>query len=223
MHSFVDRNIQRLYTAAIDGGPVNRTHSQVVIIVAGVTALACAALYRSSLPVSAEGDAQAQKLKLPGPDAQNLMLGSWSIRVEYAPGPKEPKGHITQGTEVWRAGPGNFSVIEEYREKSSEGEMQGLGTAWWDEQAHGQRFVWCDNWEVHGCYLSKNVAKWEGSRLVYSEDTEDNGIKTTHQEIFSDITPSSFLQTLLVGPVGGPMKTVITIHATRIHGSPKAQ
>jgi hypothetical protein len=215
--------LRSVYTAAIDGGLVNRTHSQVAIIVAGVTALACAALYRSSFPASAEISTQAQNLKLPGPDAQNLMLGSWSIRVEYEPNPKEPKGRITQGTEVWRAGPGNSSVIEEYREKSSEVEMQGLGTAWWDEQAHGQRFVWCDNWEVHGCYVSKNVAQWDGSRLVYSEDSENNGIKTTHQEIFSDITPSSFLQTILSGPVGGPMKTEITIHATRIQGSGKAQ
>ena len=34
---------------------------------------------------------------------------------------------------------------EEYREKNSKGEVEGLGVAWWDKDAQGQRFVWCEN------------------------------------------------------------------------------
>jgi hypothetical protein len=38
-----------------------------------------------------------------------------------------------------------FSVIEEYHEKNEKGEVEGLGVAWWDSKARGQRFVWCGN------------------------------------------------------------------------------
>ena len=68
-----------------------------------------------------------EKLKLPGPDAQNLMLGTWSTQVKYAPTSDMPKGSTGEGTEIWRPGPGGLSVIEEYHEKNEKGEYEGLG------------------------------------------------------------------------------------------------
>lgn len=32
-----------------------------------------------------------EKLKIPGPEVQNLMLGKWSTLVKYAPTPEMPK------------------------------------------------------------------------------------------------------------------------------------
>jgi hypothetical protein len=80
-------------------------------------------------------------LNMPGPDAQNLMLGKWSITVVYPPKAGQPTGDVGRGTEIWRPGPGGRSVIEEYHERNSKGETQGFGIAWWDEAAQGQRFV----------------------------------------------------------------------------------
>ena len=164
---------------------------------------------------------QARTLKLPGPDVQNLMLGTWSIKVKYEPSEKMPNGGVGDGKEVWRPGPGGRSVIEELHEKNTSGELDGLAVAWWDEKEHGQRFVWCDNNEPQGCYVSKSVAKWEGNRLVWSEEVEENGKKVTKQEIFSDITPTSFLQVIQEGPAGGELKPVATIRATRLSETTK--
>jgi hypothetical protein len=60
------------------------------------------------------------------------------------------------------------------------------------------------------------VAKWERSRLVYREDREENGKKITHQEVFEDITPASFSQTLSEGPAGGGLERVLAIRASKI-------
>jgi hypothetical protein len=156
------------------------------------------------------------QLKLPGPEAKNLMLGTWAIKTEYAPSKEMPNGGTGEGIEVWRLGPGGYSVIEEYREKTLKGEIAGFVTFWWDEDLKGQRFLWCDNANPQGCEVSKKVAKWEGNRLVYSEDRQENGKTITHREVFEDITAVSFLQILEEGPVGGALKRTITIHASKI-------
>jgi predicted ester cyclase len=167
-------------------------------------------------PDNPSSASQVPRLNMPGPEVQNLMLGKWAIKVKYEPSEKMPQGGVGEGIEVWRPGPGGRSVIEEYFEKGATGEIEEYSPAWWDEQAGGQRFVFCSNTVPSGCFLSKNVAKWEGNRQVYSEDREENGRKITRQEIFSDITPTSFSQILAEGPVGGELKPVATILATKI-------
>jgi hypothetical protein len=52
--------------------------------------------------------------------------------------------------------------------------------------------------------------------MVYREDREENGTKITHEEIFEEITPTTFQQTLSEGPAGGQLKRTITIHATKM-------
>jgi hypothetical protein len=161
---------------------------------------------------------QVPKLKMPGPEAQNLMLGAWAIKAEYAPSKEMPNGGTGEGIEVWRSGPGDYFVIEEYHEKNPNGVIDGFAQFWWDADLQGQRFVWCDDTNPRGCELSKNVAKWEGDRLVYREDRVENGKNITHQEVFEDITPVSFSQILAEGPAGGELRRIVTIHAARILG-----
>jgi len=72
---------------------------------------------------------QPEKLKMPGPDVQNLMLERWSTQVKYEPSQEMPNGGTGSGTEIWRPGPGRLSVIEEYTEKNEKGEVNGLGVA----------------------------------------------------------------------------------------------
>jgi hypothetical protein len=159
-----------------------------------------------------------EKLKMPGPDVQNLMLGSWSTQVKYEPTAEMPNGGMGSGTEIWRPGPGGLSVIEEYREKNEKGEVEGLGVAWWDAKAQGQRFVWCENSNHGGCYVSKEVGKWNGTSLEWKEEQEHDGKRRMYSEIFRDITPTSFTQVLGEGEPGEAPKTTVTIRATKLPG-----
>jgi hypothetical protein len=70
---------------------------------------------------------QPEKLKLPGPDVQNLMLGTWKTVAQYERTADMPNGGTASGIETWRLGPGGLSVIEESSEKNAQGDMAGLG------------------------------------------------------------------------------------------------
>jgi imidazolonepropionase-like amidohydrolase/ketosteroid isomerase-like protein len=165
---------------------------------------------------SAEKSANAQQtLTMPGPDVQNFMLGTWSTKVQYPPSPNAPNGDTGEGTEVWRAGPGGRSVIEESREKNSKGEIEGLGVAWWDKKAQGQRFVWCDNSIPDGCYVSKEVAKWNRNDLTWREEQDLDGTNRVYSETFKNITADSFRQVLQEGGPGQPLQNTATISALR--------
>lgn len=161
---------------------------------------------------------QPQKLKMPGPEVQNLMLGKWSTRATYAPSPEMPNGGTAAGTEIWRLGPGGMSVIEESHEKNANGDYEGLGVVWWDSKAQGQRFLWCDTDNPDGCYVSKEVGKWNGTSLEWKEEQEHAGKNRMYSEVFRDITPTSFTQVLGEGEPGEPAKTTVTIRATKLSG-----
>jgi len=158
----------------------------------------------------------SEKLKMPGSDVQNLMLGSWSTHVSYEPTPEMPKGGDGTGTEIWRPGPGGLSVIEEYHEKNDKGDVEGLGVAWWDGKAHGQQFVWCENSNPDGCYVSKEVAKWEDANLAWKEEQENAGKNRVYSEVFRDVSPTTFTQVLGEGQPGEPLRTTVTIRATKL-------
>jgi ketosteroid isomerase-like protein len=167
---------------------------------------------------SAEKSANAQQtLTMPGPDVQNLMLGTWEINVAYPPG-SGTRADTGKGAEIWRPGPGGRSVIEEYREKNAHGEVEGVAIAWWDKRAQGQRFVWCDNSIPDGCYVSKEVAKWDGNDLVWREEQALAGTNRVYSETFKDITADSFTQILQEGDPGQPLQNTATISAKRKSG-----
>jgi Lipocalin-like domain len=162
----------------------------------------------------------AEKLKLPGPDVQNLMLGTWRTEAEYQPISDMPRGAKGLGTEIWRPGPGGLSVIEESHEKNAKGDYEGLGVAWWDSKAQGQRFVWCDSSIPDGCYVSKEVARWDGTSLVWKEEQENAGKRHAYSEVFRDISPTSFTQVLGEGDSVASLKTTVTIHAIKVSETP---
>jgi len=164
---------------------------------------------------SAEKTANAQQtLTMPGPDAQNMMLGTWEINVEYPSG-SGTRADTGKGTEIWSPGPGGRSVIEKYREKNAHGEVEGVAIAWWDKKAQGQRFVWCDNSIPDGCYVSKEVAKWDGNDLMWREEQAVAGTNRVYSETFKNITANSFTQVLQEGDPGQPLQNTATISALR--------
>jgi hypothetical protein len=126
------------------------------------------------------------------------LQGDWAV-TEHSDGSGTRKG-----TEKWRPGPGNRSVIEEYHSVDDHGKaFTGLAIGWWDDQAKGFRITWCDNQE--GCRLLS--ASWESNTWV----VRDAGF----EEVFSDITRTSFTQTLYVGSPGDK-KRLMTIDAKRL-------
>jgi hypothetical protein len=158
----------------------------------------------------------------PGPQIEKLLRlleGTWSIKEKLGPSTASPQGATGEGKIVWSPGPGRYSVIENYQSKEGGRTIIGLGVFWWDEAAQGYRTIWCDSTNPGGCINFKNVAQWEGSQLVLVESYEVNGKKFTFKEVFSDITPAAFTQTLFGGEEGGELKVDQTIQATKLMDS----
>ena len=143
------------------------------------------------------------------------MLGEWSTRIQYAVSKDLPKGGMAAGEEKWYAGPGGNSLIEEYREHGIAGDISGLGVSWWDSRAKGFHVVWCDSTDPAGCKVLNGLGRWEDNDLVLaSKDTVD-GRKVNFKEIFSEISATSFTQSIYTGEGDGELKLLVTIRATR--------
>jgi hypothetical protein len=175
----------------------------------------CAVLAVTLISASAFAAEPAVRIRLPGPALQDLMLGTWTIRVKHEPNAEYPKGRVNAGREVWRLGPGGRSLIEEYDEVNPAGSLHELGIAWWDAAEKGQKVLWCGDYQPSGCALVPGVARWEGNSLVQTVESDDSGKHVVRQEIFTDITRSSFTQILKEGPSRAGLKTTTTIHATK--------
>jgi hypothetical protein len=158
------------------------------------------------------------KTKQTSPEMQelfNTFLGTWSVTEKIEPSEAMPEGGTGQGEEVYKAGPGGVSLIEEIHLKEGGREVSGLGVGWWDEKAKGFRALWCDSENPNGCIMMAHLAKWEGDQWVLGDEFEKNGKKFIFKEVFSEITPTSFTQTLYQGEAGKELKRLLTIHATR--------
>ena len=145
----------------------------------------------------------------------DLMLGTWTIRITHEPSAEYPKGRVTTGREVWRLGPAGRSLIEEYDEEDPAGPRHEFGIAWWDAVEKGQKVLWCGDYQPSGCALVPGVARWEGNSLVQTVEANESGKHVVRQEIFTDITGTSFTQILKEGTSRADLKTTTTIRATK--------
>lgn len=171
-------------------------------------------------PVAAPTPTPTPKL---APQMEKLLRvfeGTWSINEKFAPDSSASNGTTGEGKIVWRPGPGDFSLIEDYQSKQGDRQVTGLAVFWWDEPAGGYRTIWCDSTNPGGCISFKNVARWDGAQLVLVEDYETNGKKFTFKEVFGDITVAGFTQTLYGGESGKELKVDQTIRATKIGPQP---
>jgi hypothetical protein len=141
--------------------------------------------------------------------------GTWSIHLSSdgaAGDVKESKG---DGEEVWHAGPGSNSLIEEYHSIGGEGEITGHGIYWQAEKETGIKVFWCDNTAAYGCRTLNNRAVWKEGRLVLSEHRYKDGTRYLFEEVFVFDASDSFTQTLSEGKSGAGLKPFLTIRATR--------
>ena len=149
--------------------------------------------------------------------------GKWRINEKYEPDEWTPNGGVGYGEEIWRSGPGGFTFMEEVHDQGPAGESFGLAFIWWDKDK-GFQGLWCENHNPHGCDhnagSSTNPNFWDGKQQIVDNEFQRNGKTFRWHEVFSDITPTSFVQTADIGEKGGPLKRWLTIHATRIQERP---
>jgi hypothetical protein len=155
----------------------------------------------------------------PAPEMQSLekaLGGRWSISEKFEPDEWTPNGGLGYGEEVWRSGPGGFTLMEEYHSQTPGGETFGLALTWWDS-AKGFKGTWCVHTNPKGCDINPGAPgpKWDGKQLIIDTEFPRGGKKFAWHEVFSNITPTSFTQTADIGETGGPLKRWVTIQATR--------
>jgi len=160
----------------------------------------------------------------PSPEIASLtkaLTGEWSLSVKFEPSASAPNGLTNTGEETWRPGPGGFTLLEEEHLRMPESDLFLLGIVWWnnaDKSLHGME---CQNLLPYTCDVkgAQNdiTMSWDGKQFVIDEvETSTSGKKSLWHEVWSDITPTSFVQTGEYGDPGGPRKRLFTIHATRV-------
>jgi hypothetical protein len=165
---------------------------------------------KSDKPVSTQPQAN--------PEMENVatkLLGSWSIVIQLEPNEQMPAGGKGSGEEVWQSGPGRLSLIENYHSTGDEGSIAGLGIFWWDADAKRFQVLWCENAGPTGCNLMSGGARWERNTLIIEHEWSERGKTSKVKEVFSDITDSSFTQTIYQGESNRELKKLLTVFATK--------
>lgn len=173
------------------------------------------------------GSASGQSLTAapqPASELQSLtkaLSGEWSLSVKFEPTSSAPNGLIKTGEETWRPGPGGFTLIEEEHLRMPEGNLFLLGVVWWNTANKAFGGMDCQNLMPYTCDVKAAQTdikmNWDGKQFVIDEvETSPAGKKSMWHEVWSDITPTSFVQTGEYGDPGGPRKRLFTIQATKV-------
>jgi len=163
----------------------------------------------------------------PAPEMQSLtkaLAGKWSTMYKFEPGGMVPEGGDGDGEEVWRTGPGGFTLMEEEHVRTPRGEVFLLALHWWDKSTNSLRGMLCNNSGPATCNLDSyynSSLKWDGKQFVIDMEFPQSGKKMMWHEVWSDVSSTSFTQTGDMGEVGGSLKRVVTIRGTKVAGSTK--
>jgi len=174
--------------------------------------------------LSAAGQGSKSGANQSSPEIQSLikvLSGKWSVSVKFEPNSAMPNGADGTGEEIWRAGPGGFTFLDEEHLPTPEGEVFLLGIIWWDAKTKSFHGMECNNQLPYTCdlkgALNDITMKWDGKEFTIDElETSPDGKKTIWHEVWSDITPTSFTQTGDMGVPGGRFNRFLTIHGTRV-------
>jgi hypothetical protein len=148
----------------------------------------------------------------PAPEMERLIkmwAGHWSTVEIFEPSDDMPQGKQDKGAETMRPGPGGLSLIGDYE---SHGAPFGHLVVTWIPQERVYRSYWTDSTQPG---VSVSTGRWEGDKLVFTSVDESTGKRLLARDTYSDITPTSFTDTLESGPVGGPMKKILTVKYTK--------
>jgi hypothetical protein len=112
-------------------------------------------------------------------------------------------------------------LLEEEHLRMPEEEAFLLGIVWWNTATKSFHGMECQNLLPYTCDVkgAQNdiTMNWDGKQFVIDEvETSKTGKKSIWHEVWSEITPTSFVQTGEYGDPGGPRTRLFTIHATRV-------
>ena len=164
-----------------------------------------------SLSLAGFAVAQTDPLK-PAPEMERLIkmwAGHWTTVEQFEPSTEMPQGKQDKGSETMRPGPGGLSLIGDYE---SHGAFFGHMVVTWIPKEKVYKSYWHD---LSQPGVSISTGRWEGNKLVFTSVDESTGTKLQVRDTYSDITPTSFTDTLEAGPPGGPMKKVLTVKYTK--------
>lgn len=165
----------------------------------------------------------------PSPQLRSLeaaLTGAWSVSDSFAPiganadSINTPMGGTGHGIQVWRSSPGGFTFMEEERQETPAGQVFIVGYTWWDATAGKLRGMECNSQWPKGCDALASQAEvelsWDGRSFVVDFRDPKNPTRIVWHEVFTDITPTTFVQTADIGQTDGSLKRWMTIHAKRI-------
>jgi hypothetical protein len=157
---------------------------------------------------------------------EKALGGTWAVEDTFAPMTGDAdkidtaRGGTGHGVQVWRSGPGGFTFMEEEHNFTPAGEVFIVGYMWWDATKKAFGGMECNSQWPQGCdpksSLSLVDVSWDGKKLVVDFKSDKDPKKIVWHEVFSEITPTSFLQTADVAQADGALKRWLTIHARRI-------
>jgi len=165
----------------------------------------------NSQPATAPVQASSDSPK-PAPEMEKLIemwAGHWTTVEQFEPSAEMPQGKQDKGAETMRPGPGGLSLIGDYE---SHGALFGHLVVTWIPQERVYKSFWLDRTQPG---VSFSTGRWEGEKLVFTGVDESAGQKLAVRDTYSDITPTSFTDVLETGPVGGPMKKILTVKYTK--------
>ena len=138
-----------------------------------------------------------------------MWTGYWTTVEQFEPSTEMPLGKQDKGAETMRPGPGGLSLIGDYE---SHGAFFGHMVVTWIPKEKVYKSYWHD---LSQPGVSISTGRWEGDKLVFTSVDESSGTKLEVRDTYSDITPTSFTDTLESGPFGGPMKKILTVKYTK--------
>jgi hypothetical protein len=149
------------------------------------------------------------------------LSGTWSLAIRFESESGSSPAVEKQGEETWRAGPGGLVIAQEERFETPDRPVFLFGLIWWDSKTKDFHGMECNSQNAHVCDVKGSLTdislNWDGKQLIIDEiEKSTEGKKMLWHEVYSDITPTSFTQTGESGEPGGPLKRLLTIHATRV-------
>jgi hypothetical protein len=172
-----------------------------------------ASLFLSSLLAVLAAAQTGSDSSKPAPEMEKLIkiwAGHWTTVEQFEPSDEMPQGKQDKGAETMRPGSGGFSLIGDYE---SHGALFGHLIVTWIPKERVYKSYWHDLTQPG---VSISTGRWEGEKLVFTSVDESAGKQLEVRDTYSDITPTSFTDTLETGPVGGPMRKLLTVKYTKL-------
>jgi hypothetical protein len=153
----------------------------------------------------------------PAPEMQRLakmLIGTWKVVEDYAPGVSMPKGGKGTAQSVIRQGPGGFSLIEDFVSTLPVGHLHAV--YWWDPAAGGLRTLDCNDVTDEGCVVEDGIGRWDGSDFVTLFKIHEEGKTIPAKIVWAEKDSRSFTATMYIADASGTLKRDWTFLHTRV-------